>query len=1162
MTEEGTWVSFDSSSPGNPAQAHVTVSDTSGITVVVDFHGFWRSNYTIDNSTYDNLEMPGASSIQETGKPMLPRLTEYVEIPHDIDVALEVLYTESGNSDGYNISPALAPISPIGKDESNVTELPTPLPVVFDDVYSNNAFFPGYNNSMEGDKNATSIIMRGRRLLELSFYPIQFNPVTNQLKVCSQIITKVKYSHPAQIEPVETSLHSDAFEIIFEKMILNYCPFSILYNQSTGIGWNYPGSSSPTGEGAEYLIITTDAFKNEARRLADWKRRKGILTEIEIVYYGNNTYLPKWIITNAYFNWDPKPTYVLLFGDCDSVPTNYDNIHWGRDEYGDQYDDDNGYIGSDLGYFTVDGYDYFPDMIYGRISVDTQLQAERVVDKILAYEKSPPEVPAFYNRILSAAFFEDNRDVWSFNEDHGWEYESDGVEESNEPYAYYAEEIRHFLKSLGYDIHVSYSAKTHDRLMPDPISFFNGDSVAESLSDIENFEWFSGWADELQPSADNLITNINDGRFLMYHLDHGGSENMYFVYDDRDTREGWYFPAFNVVNPDGSIPDIRNGELTPLIISMACSTAWFDGETDQEAMDNDKIPSNPNPFADYETESFAEYITRMEGGAIAYIGASRVSYTIAGIELVNGIIQSFWPEYSNPNAPSQPIYEMGAALLSGKLNVAKAYRYQYQDTDEQIARTTFEIFHLIGDPELQLWTDLPSRFTVTHPVSISTADPESFVVTVRDQYSEEPVHFAKVCIQQDPGVYQIGYTNPLGQVIFRISPSGSTNINVTVTKHNYIPYTGAMNVFASHAEVVLSDYYGTDEDNIDIELFGFEESRDIKIYFDNILVETVPAETESINIELPDEIVGYVNIWVAQVYDIIPLPPYEWNPVVNTLFRYMSDTHGPDPYIYSQWDPNTWDVTGGVRIFNNPDIYVLLGDYPITNIDEVVPYTEYRVAVFVHNNEDVKAEKTNVTLSSAPSGGGLSWDYIGKDTIEVPEMGTRIAYINWRPLERIATCLRVDITCENDMNLLNNEGLESLNVVTLYSPGQEDFLIGNPTEVGDYVFVKARQQGNYDDVWNVTIADYSSQSMNSGDNELITLHIDPCSDLEIGEWRLFTVELYVNCELVGGVEFKATKARPPPKGPSPIDGGLMLSIGVFIGAGIIITIVLMRKRSS
>ena len=93
------------------------------------------------------------------------------------------------------------------------------------------------------------------------------------------------------------------------------------------------------------------------------------------------------------------------------------------------------------------------------------------------------------------------------------------------------------------------------------------------------------------------------------------------------------------------------------------------------------------------------------------------------------------------------------------------------------------------------------------------------------------------------------------------------------------------------------------------------------------------------------------------------------------------------------------------------------------------------------------------------------------------------------------------------------------------SPGEGVFMIGNPTTVDDYVFVNVRQQGNYEDVWNATIQEYSSQIMKTKTNETIVLIADPMSDITNGEERIFTIEVYVNGNLVGGMVFNTSSSQ-------------------------------------
>ncbi|MHA1963504.1 MAG: C25 family cysteine peptidase [Candidatus Thorarchaeota archaeon] len=1135
LAQGGNWISFDSSSPGTPAEAHVTVSDTSGITIVADFHGFWRNNYTINTILYDDLEMPGAGSMQEPGRPMLPLLFEYVEIPHDVDISIEVIASSNSTISGYNIRPAPPPNIPVGIGQSgfiNATPQSTAPPSFFGSVYSRNNFFPRDSTSIKGGTSTTPLIMRGHRLMGLSFYPIQYNPVSNETLVYSQLVIKVKYSKPAQIQPVPDSLRSVAFEQILFNSLLYYdsCHFQyvqpglpVAYSRTLPPPPPYPNTTihqhhhslSQQGypNGAEYLIITTKTFEFQALRLAEWKERKGIPSAVASFESASRESV-RGTIEYFYNNWYPAPTYVLLFGDVDAIPTNYDMIHTSQ-----YFQED--YIASDLGYFNIEGHDYFPDIIYSRISVDTEEQAEIIVNKTLQYEQSPPDDPQFYRSILSAGYFEDKNP-------------QDGIEDAEFQFIYQLERIRHYLEiEHKYNVHINYSCDGwrqtpvyfHTRLnSSDPLDL-SSQRVINSLPD--GYEWLWGY---YRPprfrdfAQGNITLNINEGRFFVLYNGHGGSKNMIYPYDrkypeddghngnDRDLVEGWQDPYFNTSH----FSYLTNGINTPLILSIACSTGWFDGETDQDYMYLDlPSPGEENAFEDYENECFAENITRLEGGgAIAVISPSRPAPALISGDLLNGIIQAFWPGFLESG--NQPIYEMGAALLSGKLHSASKWMGSITPVD--VVRMTFEEFHLFGDPETKLWTDVPLRFNVSHPVSIGTTNPQKFVVTVRNNDTGKPVDFAKVCIQQDPYIYQVGYTDPNGQIIFDVDPVDTSSfLNVTVTNHNYIPYIDAIITsepqFSSTdevpPEVTLSEYSGLEDDPIEITVFGFDESEEVQVFFDNVSKATISVGLPPTSIPVPGGPVGYVNVIAVQGSTV----------ATNRFYRLSTDLN-PDPYIYSQFDSSTWYLAGDERVWDNPCITVYDGQNPVS---KVIQNGDYDVKVTVFNRGNGDAVDTNVTLSFAPFGGGISWTKIESYLVTVDLFESVEVTFNWTPLLSDSVCLKVDLYNGNEdpKDNNNNIGLEGVNVFPVCQPGSTSFQVGNPTNNTDYVFINVKQDGNYDDVWDASIQDYSSQAMITGKDEPVSLLIDPGRALEPEEGRLFTAEIYVNGVLVGGMAFEA-----------------------------------------
>ncbi|MFW9943818.1 MAG: C25 family cysteine peptidase, partial [Candidatus Sifarchaeia archaeon] len=526
-----TWEAFDARPPGTPAEVHVTISDTSGITIVADIHGFWRISNATDPTDYDDLEIPGARFIQEPGAPMLPSLFEYIEIPRNVDVSVEVLASSSSVASGYNIRPALPPNIPVGvytpdANDSLVTSLPSgPGP-----VYSNDTFFPGNTTSTEGESRTASLVMRGHRLLALSVYPVHYNPVTHDLMMYSQLVIKLKYSIPSQIRPVAGRLRAQAFERILFSSLLNYDSCS--YMSASAFGAAATQQQPPPGfqEGAEHLIITTQTFKFEADRLAEWKEKKGVPSKVVALEEPVSTQDVKDVIQEVYDYWYPAPTYVLLLGDVESIPANYDADHEARIQDGlfkrRLFDEQqHGIIASDLGYFTIDGDSYIPDMIYGRISVDTKEQARTVVGKILQYEQFPPRDDSFYESMLAAGHFEDRNPL-------------DGVEDEAYPFIYTLENIRHYLNdALAYNVHINYSCPwlhydsngydyPYAEINAEELEFSfpldPSDPTASRLvinSLPEGHEWLSGYTAEkyYNYARSNITSNINDGRFFVYY---------------------------------------------------------------------------------------------------------------------------------------------------------------------------------------------------------------------------------------------------------------------------------------------------------------------------------------------------------------------------------------------------------------------------------------------------------------------------------------------------------------------------------------------------------------------------------------------------------------------------------------------------------------------
>ncbi len=98
------------------------------------------------------------------------------------------------------------------------------------------------------------------------------------------------------------------------------------------------------------------------------------------------------ILSQAYLTWNPRPLYVLLVGDGTSDPKRYQffSLETVLPPFLADVDPWAGETAADNRFVTVDGGDNLPDMLIGRLPVNTLSELQTVVGKIVTYETSPP----------------------------------------------------------------------------------------------------------------------------------------------------------------------------------------------------------------------------------------------------------------------------------------------------------------------------------------------------------------------------------------------------------------------------------------------------------------------------------------------------------------------------------------------------------------------------------------------------------------------------------------------------------------------------------------------------------------------------------------------------------------------------------------------------
>ncbi len=156
--------------------------------------------------------------------------------------------------------------------------------------------------------------------------------------------------------------------------------------------------SLPPGS-ADYVVISHASFIPALSPLVNLRQSQGLsvkVVDVQAVYdwFGYGRLTPEAIrsyLSYLYHAATPAPTYVLLVGDGTSDPKQYrpDSQKTWLPPYLAEADPSAGEVAADNRFVTVDGDDLLPDMLIGRLPVNSLAQAQTVVGKIVAYETKP-----------------------------------------------------------------------------------------------------------------------------------------------------------------------------------------------------------------------------------------------------------------------------------------------------------------------------------------------------------------------------------------------------------------------------------------------------------------------------------------------------------------------------------------------------------------------------------------------------------------------------------------------------------------------------------------------------------------------------------------------------------------------------------------------------
>ncbi len=307
---------------------------------------------------FAEIAVPGYGFSNTPGYPKVPVMKKLIEIPlgASFEVKVKTVSYKDFPLSQFGITQPLIPAQPpLSKQED-----PASAPFEYDqDVYARDQFI--YTHLVTIEKAG---ILRGLNLANLEFYPVQYNPSLNTIRVVESVDIQIIYKN-AQVD-----------QTISLKERTN-CPF---FAGTYGMVSNYQPPVTDeliTASPVTYVIVSDPMFQQALQPFIQWKTKKGFKV---IEAYTNNpsvgttaasikSYLAG-IYNNPPAGYNPT-SFVLLVGDVAQIPAF------------------NGTAGShvtDNPFVEYTG-DNLPEAYIGRFSANNLAQLQPQIDKTLEYEQ-------------------------------------------------------------------------------------------------------------------------------------------------------------------------------------------------------------------------------------------------------------------------------------------------------------------------------------------------------------------------------------------------------------------------------------------------------------------------------------------------------------------------------------------------------------------------------------------------------------------------------------------------------------------------------------------------------------------------------------------------------------------------------------------------------
>jgi len=365
------WISFDNS---DKTKTSYEINQSDNIAVDLDITIPGMNSEIV--SGYNRVNILEQVSMDSVGCPEVPIVTYLIAIPDCNGVDLEITAIDSTIISNVNIYPKPELVEVTNNEYTYLEEQFT----IDNTVYNTNSFYPNYKAEIV-NKGA----VRSQHCIRLKIYPVQFNPVTQQIIAYSKFNVKLSFTGVSGLINENVGIFNGVVCNSMINVVDTGLNASINTNSDTPGNITYLNNSSSIQNllagniSCDYLVITHEDIRlNADIALQNLMNHRANFNGFDICYITTQLIYDEYPTSENYqsihnfiktvyetenianHTFDGKLGYLLLVGD--SRFSNNNICIPSKDQYKDDFY-------SQLSYSNNEP-DIYPDIMIGRISVD------------------------------------------------------------------------------------------------------------------------------------------------------------------------------------------------------------------------------------------------------------------------------------------------------------------------------------------------------------------------------------------------------------------------------------------------------------------------------------------------------------------------------------------------------------------------------------------------------------------------------------------------------------------------------------------------------------------------------------------------------------------------------------------------------------------------